>query len=420
MRLLPQADITNQTSDLPSRSQLMKEYEFTGFPTLRTLLSQPPSQDTFAEIVQLFRAWHEENQRQQDEPNPQNLGHNEALAYNYALSHLAGWPDQLRQISIHDCWPHYASTSPLPHLELTRVLTFEGPGSLQEANMLLQGVATSPYAAQLRDLTFTRELSKESIHAITHSSSLSQLTHLRLPHSKLHDEGAQAIADSPYLTQLKLLDLNGNKLKAAGLGALARSPNTQKLHTLNLRANNLNRDDVRTLLTGFPTLKDLNLQFTLLDLASLRDLLSANWLPQLHTLDLSENQLGNGAIALTRCEHFTQLQTLNLRGNQIGDDAAIALAHNPHLHTLTHLDLGICWLTDVGVQAIANSPYIKSLESLNLTLNEITEESIHAIATSQSLSQLRTLHLFGCEISTEAQKQLKQSTTLSPQLYVIH
>ena len=59
------------------------------------------------------------------------------------------------------------------------------------------------------------------------------------------------------------------------------------------------------------------------------------------------------------------LETLNLDGNQIGDQGALAIAQSPHLSNLKKLDLYNNQISPEGLKALLQSEHLKSLESYN-------------------------------------------------------
>jgi small GTP-binding protein len=125
-------------------------------------------------------------------------------------------------------------------------------------------------------------------------------------------------------------------------------------------------------------------------------------LTQLTTLNLGGNQIGDaGAAALAA---LTQLTTLNLWGNQIGAEGAAALAA---LTQLTTLNLGGNQIGDAGATALAA---LTQLTSLDLRGNEIGAEGAAALA---ALTQLTTLNLWGNQIGDEGAASLAALTQLT-------
>src|SRR5262249_27744881 len=78
-----------------------------------------------------------------------------------------------------------------------------------------------------------------------------------------------------------------------------------------------------------------------------------------------------------------------LRGNQIGDTGATALARSPFLHRLTSLDLSRNQLGDDGARALADSPGLSRLEELTVYDNQLTDAGVLALLTSPHLTDVR-------------------------------
>jgi len=124
---------------------------------------------------------------------------------------------------------------------------------------------------------------------------------------------------------------------------------------------------------------------------------------QLQTLNLHNNSIGNeGAMALAEALRFAQkLQTLDLHFNNIGAAGACAVADTLRsLPLLTTLDLGWNILKDEGACAVAQAlpslPH-SQLTTLNLTNNFIYEEG--AVSLAKGLSSLPHSHLTTLDLS---------------------
>ena len=113
-------------------------------------------------------------------------------------------------------------------------------------------------------------------------------------------------------------------------------------------------------------------------------------LVNLISLDLAGNNIGDdGARALAG---LVKLTSLDLAINEIGDDGARALAG---LVKLTSLDLAINEIGDDGARALAG---LVKLTSLDLPLNEIGDDGARALA---GLVNLTSLNLSGNAIGDD-------------------
>ena len=80
------------------------------------------------------------------------------------------------------------------------------------------------------------------------------------------------------------------------------------------------------------------------------------------------------AEALAACDGLSELHTLNLATNRIGDAGLSALAHSPHLRSLRTLHLGSTPITNRGVTDLLDSPLLGRLEVLMLNGTAISNE----------------------------------------------
>jgi Leucine-rich repeat (LRR) protein len=125
-------------------------------------------------------------------------------------------------------------------------------------------------------------------------------------------------------------------------------------------------------------------------------------LTQLTSLDLGGNQIGAaGAASLAA---LTQLTCLNLDNNQIGDAGAASLAA---LKQLTSLDL---WGNKIGAAGAASLAALKQLTSLELWGNKIGAAGAASLA---ALKQLTSLNLGYNKIGDEGAASLAALTQLT-------
>ena len=68
-----------------------------------------------------------------------------------------------------------------------------------------------------------------------------------------------------------------------------------------------------------------------------------------------------GAQKLSECDLISNLRSLDLAQNDIGDDGVKAIAESPHLSNLRTLNLKSNHITDMGAEYLANSKTLKNL-----------------------------------------------------------
>ena len=207
--------------------------------------------------------------------------------------------------------------------------------------------------------------------------------------------GAKAIADSDILTQLVELNLNYNLIKGPGVIELTHSKKLLKLHNIQLAYNPIEKKG-----------KQAWKRFQLME--GFKELHRKNQLTQ-----VGEGLIGNfGVLVLLDFAFVSELETLDLRNNDLTDEAVIALSKSKKLEGLVSLNLSKNNITDVGAQALARSKNLKKLKKLNLNFNRIGDEGAKAIARSPRLANLESLKLGQNKIGTEGARALNESENL--------
>jgi uncharacterized protein (TIGR02996 family) len=212
----------------------------------------------------------------------------------------------------------------------TTLRTVKFPNAANE----LTELAESPFLARLANVDLTRMCTcgycgiDEELRDLFKSKHAKSLRSLNVSRDRIDAEVAQALARSTNLANLTTLDLSDNPLGGAGLAALAKSKHLGKLTALNLsRVATVLADEG---LAGFrefakskhfPSLKRLVLTANVINPPGVKALVAAPFFKQLTHLDLSSNRIGEqGAKALAGAE-FTNLESLDLSGSQLGPRA---------------------------------------------------------------------------------------------------
>src|SRR5262249_43707418 len=99
------------------------------------------------------------------------------------------------------------------------------------------------------------------------------------------------------------------------------------------------------------------------------------------------------ASALARSPYLAGVQTLDLRGNPLGDAGLLALAGG-EWPNLSALDLTQTQVTARGLEALARAPFAPQLRALTLSLNGLGPDAVRALC-SERLSGLQDLQLGG-------------------------
>ena len=230
-------------------------------------------------------------------------------------------------------------------------------------------LAASPAAAGLRGLRI--RTGPKAARVLASSPHLAGLEELDLGFAKLGDDGVRTlVGPDSRLSALRRLDLLGCGLgPAAGVAfGASRLP----LEVLGLRSNRLGDDGVRGLTGGDHRWKEL---------------------------ELSGNGVSPEALeALLRSPTASQLASLTLQGNPLGDGGAAALAdHLPP--TARHLDLGRCDLTCPGLVRVSSSPRLAGLHGFWLMDTPVDATAAAAIG---ALPGAQRLSLYGCGLDDDA------------------
>jgi uncharacterized protein (TIGR02996 family) len=131
-----------------------------------------------------------------------------------------------------------------------------------------------------------------------------------------------------------------------------------------------------------------------LQVPQVRRLAALPWLSQVATLVLECNRIGDAGVeALTASPHLGNLRGLFLRSNDVGDIGAAALACAPSLTNLAVLSLVNNRITDAGAQALADSPHLTRLSSLNVDGNDFGPAGARALKAVAAARQRLWLHL---------------------------
>eukprot|EP00906_Rhabdomonas_costata_P032816 RCo046220 len=99
---------------------------------------------------------------------------------------------------------------------------------------------------------------------------------------------------------------------------------------------------------------------------------------------------------------FTNLTTLSMRGNKIGDAGILAFAASAVFPKLKGVDLSCNLIGDTGVEAMMASVFFPSLAFVAIRENRISDIGTQMIATSRFCSAFSSWFLYrACEIKDE-------------------
>jgi hypothetical protein len=187
-------------------------------------------------------------------------------------------------------------------------------------------------AAGLASLTAldlsNRTMSSYVFHSLLRSPHLAGLRELSLRYQFLDVPPVRGFADPAVRFRLAALDLNGrNEVRRDGLAHLLAAPCLAGLARLGLAGCKLTSPDGELFAEAAwrATLTALDLGDNRLQASGLRRLLAAEW-PRLRELGLARAGLKPAAVeVLASWPGLPRLLTLDLRGNDLGDEAEARL-----------------------------------------------------------------------------------------------
>ena len=216
------------------------------------------------------------------------------------------------------------------------------------------------YVGKLRSLMLSNNPLGHGISEFAkHLHFVPHLKKLHLNATQMGEEDVTALAHSlKNVTQLNELDLSNNPL-GHGISELAKHlHNVPHLETLHLRGTQMGEEEVTALAHSLQNVT------------------------QLSKLDLSNNPLGHGISELAKHLHnVPHLETLHLRGTQMGEEEVTALAHSlQNVTQLSKLDLSNNPLGH-GISELAKYLHsVPHLKGLFLYDTQMGEEEVTALA----------------------------------------
>lgn len=270
----------------------------------------------------------------------------------------------------------------------------------------VRAIAISPLLQQLQDLDITfHSIRAEGARAIADSSSLSSLRTLIVDLNEINDCGLEALAASSSLRTLRSLSVRNNNITHAGFMAFLSSDMACPLRSLRCSDNRIG-PALGMLLSGAPTLASLEHIYIAncgLGSSGFGDLEKFVSSRPLRTLNVDYNEIGDDFGRVFKWS--TSLHHLSAAGNGITDDALPATMAGG-LSEVRSLNLNSNALGDKFAKTISENPMFSNLEALNLSGNAIGDEGVAAIRRSGTLNRLLTLSVSKDSISPREQEAL--------------
>jgi len=230
------------------------------------------------------------------------------------------------------------------------------------------------------------QINDEALPVLFESDNLAQLEELYLGINFLIGEGLTEIACSSQikLGNLKKLVISDNRLTDASVADFIRSKNFPNLESLDVGWNEVGNETAKALAgaTSFSGLKTLILERSYIELEGLKEMVQGDLMDQLQELNVSANKLRDEAVQMiASTQKWKSLKILRLSQNMFGDPGAKALGESTSLAGLTHLYAGRNYFGNEGAQAIHESKTLTSLKTL--VLKEGVEEDVGLVNYSR-------------------------------------
>lgn len=230
------------------------------------------------------------------------------------------------------------------------------------------------------------QVNDEALPVLFESENLAQLEELYLGINFLIGEGLTEIACSSQikLENLKKLVISDNRLTDASVADFIRSKNFPNLESLDVGWNEVGNETAKALAdaTSFSGLKTLILERSYIELEGLKEMVQGDLMDQLQELNISANKLKDEAVQMiATTPKWKSLKILRLSQNMFGDPGAKALGESTSLSGLTHLYAGRNYFGNEGAQAIHESKTLINLKTL--VLKEGVEEDVGLVNYSR-------------------------------------
>jgi uncharacterized protein (TIGR02996 family) len=212
---------------------------------------------------------------------------------------------------------------------------------------------------------------------------LFRTTPVRQVHLQMAEGHTGGLAACHHLGRLNALDLSFSRIGDAGLRELLTSPHLAGLHALGLHETGIGPSGLQELLAR------------------------GHLLPNLVSLDLSGCQLSPEALGWLAASSLSDhLQTLNLANTGLTDVGAEAMANG--LCALQALYLGQNLIGERGLRALVRSRFWANLVDFDLNFNRLSDAAANELLAAPQPVRLTSLDLRANGISPPVQQALRE------------
>jgi uncharacterized protein (TIGR02996 family) len=281
-------------------------------------------------------------------------------------------------------------------------------GSYPFFNAGFADVFASPYLANLRELSLIGHRAGPEVVAALVRCGVIGLRALSLIDEDIGVTGAASLAGWTGLAGISHLDLGENELGPPGVEALLAAGRPSQLASLDFCHNDVTASAARTIARTecLSDLETLNLGNNPLGNDGIGELTRSPHL-RLRALDVRSVSCDQAAASgIARSRFADRLGRLDLSFNPLGPAGAVALAESHRLGGLGDLELAHCEIGSEGVQALAESPYLRRLKKVVLSGNDVRTRGIEALTESPNFGALRELELNEAQLNDRSARAL--------------
>lgn len=262
-----------------------------------------------------------------------------------------------------------------------------------------------------------QRLSLEELQVLTRASSLANVRRVDVSFNDIGQQGAALLAQAPYWTGLTHLRAAGCAFGEEGCGAFARAPWALHLEALSLEDNALGATSLITLFalpSTWTRLKSLNVSANSVSQGLMKQL---GQLQALEHLNLDQVELGQGVLGALG-SGFAKLKSLDISGNRFGEEGLSGLSTTESLGSLRRLVLRRCNLNVQDIVALMRTSWCTQLTSLDLSYNRLGDQGVWALNPIGHVLSLKKLVMQGCLLGPQAADYIRRSSWFEHASYV--
>jgi len=256
---------------------------------------------------------------------------------------------------------------------------------LRQMNYLLP---SKGHLLEKLDLKYAK-ITQNEIGIIGRKLKCPRLKQINLSHKNINDEGFSLLSNVEW-PLLEQLSLNNTKLTSKGMKEIVYWP---LCSDLNLSFNKLDDEGVGALsLQNLSLLEKLDLSNTKMTYMGIDSIVKeAKW-PQLKSLNLSDNNIGDQGLAMLSTKDWPLLENLNLSNTKLTLKGIKVMTHESKWSHLRCLNLSYNEINDEGLEILSHKDW-SLLEKLNLSNSKITSKGVDVLVNKMNLANLKRLDI---------------------------